>query len=1154
MPLEASNDFGAKRYAGSALPSIHDHLFPSANTGIAWLRDRPEVVQAHAEFLRGVMRVDIFGVREGGEIDGRLLAPLRPEVPTLRPATTYLLETVIRTLKMGHPFTQGTADSNEVWLDVTVTSGDRVIGRSGALDPARANEVDPWAHFVNMFLLDKDGHRIDRRNPQDIVTPLYNHQIPPGAGQTAHYLLELPPQLNAPVTVEVKLQYRKFDQAYMDFVARKNEQLGQIIRGHQPGRPYRNDLPIVTLAVDRVTFPVQGVAQTVENPTPEVPLWQRWNDYGIGLFLKGKAELRQAAEAFAEVEKLGRWDGPLNLVRVHDLEGRLQEAVEALQRAATYSHQNDFPRWTWAWLSGSVNRQQGHLEDAIRNLRSALEDSTLATAREVSISVWTSRFATYSGRRFLTWDASEPGRAASTRRSGIGETPSRSSRKPWNPTQRISPPITTFTCCTLKWGTRKGPPSTSNCTAAISRTTTPAGAPNGWHASATRPPITRPRRLSGIRSSARNRGLGWHAGGVTYPNAGRRTVSRTRTSQPVPPAPADVTLQDQTPERDDAVVGVALRWSLVVLAVTAVVAAGAAYRLSRSQEPPPVRQTELAAAQLRERPTVTIPHVRFSDITEQAGIDFVHQNGAYGQKLLPETMGGGCAFFDFDNDQDPDLLLVNSMQWPWDPRGQLQKPATMALYENDGRGNFHDVTAGSGLDFSCYGMGVAVGDYDNDGHRDLFLTAVGANRLLRNQGDGRFHDVTASAGVAGDEEQWSTSCGWLDYDRDGDLDLLVCNYLQWSRHNDVSQNFQLTGGSRAYGRPQNFEGTFPYLYQNNGDGTFTDVTAGAGLQVRNPATGAPMAKSLGVTFADLDQDGWPDIVVANDTVQNMLFRNQGDGTFLEIGALSGVAFDMNGNARGAMGIDAAHFRNNDAVGIAIGNFANEMTALYVAHGAQMHFMDEAISTGLGPNTRLQLTFGIFFLDYDLDGRLDLLAANGHLEEDIHRVQASQTYQQPPQLFWNCGPMEDTELVPVTLEYCGEELLRPMVGRGTSFADIDSDGDQDVLITTVGQQPRLLRNDQQQPHHWLRFQLTGTRCNRDAIGAWVEIRLPARTLRQQVMPTRSYLSQVELPVTFGLGPETHVPHATIYWPDGTVEQLDNLQVDRLYQIHQAAGPG
>ena len=376
MPLKPSEDFGAKLFAGAQELSVHNHLFPAANTGIAWLREKPNVVEAQQEFLKEKLRVDIFGVREGGEIDGPLIAPLRPDVPTLSPGKKYLIETVVRTLKLGHLFTQGTVDSNEVWLDVTVTSGGRVIGRSGAVDAERRNEVDPWAHFVNVFMLDKDGNRIDRRNPQDIFTPLYNHQIPPGAGQTVHYELQVPTELRAPVSVEVKLQYRKFDERYMDFVARSNEKLGATIRGHVPGQPYRDELPITTLAVDQITFPVEGVAASVSNPVRDIPEWQRWNDYGIGMLLKGKAELRQASEAFSHVEQLKRWDGPMNLARAYNVEGRLDEAVAALQRADTYHNAEGFPRWTWAWLSGDINRQQGRLEDAIHNLKIVLIDRT----------------------------------------------------------------------------------------------------------------------------------------------------------------------------------------------------------------------------------------------------------------------------------------------------------------------------------------------------------------------------------------------------------------------------------------------------------------------------------------------------------------------------------------------------------------------------------------------------------------------------------------------------------------------------------------------------------------------------------------------------------------------------------------------------------
>jgi hypothetical protein len=612
-----------------------------------------------------------------------------------------------------------------------------------------------------------------------------------------------------------------------------------------------------------------------------------------------------------------------------------------------------------------------------------------------------------------------------------------------------------------------------------------------------------------------------------------------------PPAP------DDQEERDDAIIGVALKWSLAVIVLLGIAGGAFAWWATRPDAAPPPKETALQPVEKRKTMGVEIPAAPLADITREAGIDFVHENGAAGEKLLPETMGGGCAFFDFDDDGDQDLLLVNSQRWPWDAR-PAQKPATMALYRNNGQGKFENATAGSGLDISFYGMGAATGDFDNDGRVDVFISAVGPNRLFRNVGDGKFEDVTDAAGVAGGEKEWSTSCGFFDYDNDGDLDLFVCNYVQWSREFDVAQNFQLTGGGRAYGRPQNFEGVFPYLYRNDG-GNFTDVSASSGVQVRNPATDVPMAKSLGLTFVDIDLDGWLDILVANDTVQNFLFHNQRDGTFREIGAMAGVAFDMDGAARGAMGIDAARFRNNDALGVAIGNFANEMTALYVSYNGAPQFTDEAIATGLGPNTRLQLTFGVLFADYDLDGRLDLFAANGHLEQDINRVQPSQYYEQSPQLFWNCGPQQGTEFLPVPKEKCGQDFLRPLVGRGASCADIDGDGDEDLLITASGQAPRLLRNDQLLGRHWLRLKLVGGESNRDAIGAWVQVKLPGRTLWRQVMPTRSYLSQTELPVTFGLGKVDKVESVIVHWPDGTRQKVEQVKVDSQQTIKQAEAP-
>jgi len=366
MPLVASNDFGAKFFPGAKELSIHDHLFPAANTAIAWMRGRPDVEKIHEAYLHDVARVDIFAIHKGRTVDAPLVAPLRPVVPPLRPGQEYLLDVVIRTLKLGHPLTQGTVDSNEVWLDVAVTSGSKTIGRSGALDDRR--QVDPWSHFVNVFMLDRDGNRIDRRNPQDIFVPLYDNQIPPGAAATVHYALDLPRNLPGPVKVSVKLQYRKFDATYMAFVASSAKAGDLPILGNAPGKPYRDELPITTLASDEIVLPIKDRAERVDDPR-NIPPWQRWNDYGIGLLLKGKAELRQAADAFSQVN---RYDGPLNLARVYYMEGRLDEAVDAVRRASQYTDPPP-PPWTVAWLSGLVNRQQGHLAEAEQDFRSVLE-------------------------------------------------------------------------------------------------------------------------------------------------------------------------------------------------------------------------------------------------------------------------------------------------------------------------------------------------------------------------------------------------------------------------------------------------------------------------------------------------------------------------------------------------------------------------------------------------------------------------------------------------------------------------------------------------------------------------------------------------------------------------------------------------------------
>ena len=611
---------------------------------------------------------------------------------------------------------------------------------------------------------------------------------------------------------------------------------------------------------------------------------------------------------------------------------------------------------------------------------------------------------------------------------------------------------------------------------------------------------------------------------------------------PIPKPPPE----EELVYADDRVIGRAMRWSAAAFAVLALLGIGAVLVLGRKPAPPPAQITKLAAPTNPDRPGVEPPVARFTDITREAGVTFIHCNGAYGEKLLPETMGGGVAFLDYDNDGNQDLLFVNSTNWPWHvPNGK--KPPTMALYHNDGHGHFTDVTKGSGLDVSFYGMGVAVGDYDNDGLPDVFITAVGGNHLFHNEGEGKFREVTKEAGVGGAPDAWSTSAAWLDYDNDGRLDLFVCDYVKWSREIDAEVGYKIDGRTRAYGQPMNFQGAFAHLYHNEGGGRFTDVSLRAGVQVKNPTTGVPVAKSLGVAPVDANGDGWMDLVVANDTVPNFLFLNQHDGTFKEVGALAGLAFDSYGNTRGAMGINTARYRNDGRLGIAIGNFANEMTALYVAQNTPTNFSDEAITEGLGPASRRFLKFGLFFFDYDLDGRLDLLTANGHLETEIHKIQQSQTYRQPAQLFWNAGDREGGCFVLVPPEKAGADLFQPIVGRGSAFADIDGDGDLDVVLTQVGGPPLLLRNDQQLGHHWIRLKLVGTKSNRDAIGAWIQVRLEGRTLWRQVMPTRGYLSQSELPVTIGLGAATRPEAVEILWPSGTRQRLETIATGRLVTV-------
>lgn len=599
---------------------------------------------------------------------------------------------------------------------------------------------------------------------------------------------------------------------------------------------------------------------------------------------------------------------------------------------------------------------------------------------------------------------------------------------------------------------------------------------------------------------------------------------------------------------DDAVIGRAFWWSLLLIGVVAAVGGGLALLLMAPVEnPEEVIDKQVRAPEALVPDLDVLPDVRFTDVTLESGIDFVHESGARGDKYLPETMGSGAAFLDMDRDGDQDLLLINAMAWP-DSNPDADASSVMRLYENDGSGRFTDVTASAGIDSEMYGTGVAVGDVDADGLLDFFVAGLGSNRLYRNLGDGRFEDVSEPSGVQGDSGAWSTSPAFLDIDGDGDLDLFVPNYVEWSSETDRELDFTLNGRDRAYGPPIQYRGTQPYLYENLGDGAFRDVSEASGIHVRNPSTGVPVGKSLAVAPIDLDRDGAMDLVVANDTTRNFLYHNQGDGTFVEVGMQSGIAFDGRGSATGAMGIDTAHYRNDALLGIGIGNFANEMTSFYVSDRDPMLFTDEAILEGIGSSTRPLLSFGLFFFDYDLDGRLDLFQTNGHLEEEISQVQPSQRYRQPGQLFWNSGDVRNGCFEPVPSDVAGD-LSSPIVGRGATYADIDGDGDLDVLVTQVGARPLLLRNDQELGHRWLRIVVQQDNRNRDAIGAWIELVSGGVTQRRQVMPTRSYLSQVELPVTFGLGRAGRVDSLRVIWPDGAIQDIDvsGLEVDRTHAI-------
>ncbi|HEY3444572.1 MAG TPA: CRTAC1 family protein [Paludibaculum sp.] len=520
---------------------------------------------------------------------------------------------------------------------------------------------------------------------------------------------------------------------------------------------------------------------------------------------------------------------------------------------------------------------------------------------------------------------------------------------------------------------------------------------------------------------------------------------------------------------------------------------------------------------------------RFTDVTKSAGINFTHNAGKVGKKWLPETMGSGCTFTDLDGDGYPDIVLLNSKDWTHKGRRTLS-----ALYRNNKNGTFTNVTAGSGLDVEMYAIGIAVGDFDNDGRDDLYVTALEGDRLFHNEGNLKFRDVTKTSGIV--NAAFGTSAAWLDYDRDGRLDLYVANYVQWTREKDLWCS--LDGVSKSYCTPESYKGVSSRLFHNVGGGRFEDVTQKARLY-------DPTSKSLGIAVLDYNSDGWPDLFVANDTQPNKLYRNLKNGTFAEEAVAAGVAFGEDGVARGAMGVDAADYDRSGRAHLLVGNFANQMLGLYRNEGTGL-FVDEAPRSAVGRASLLSLAFGVFFFDYDLDGWLDIFAANGHIEEEIARVQPKVKFAQTPLVFHNLGKSR-FEDVSTKL---GPDLLKPMVARGAVYADFDRDGDLDVLITGNNGPAILYRNDAARGNNWLSVRLKGTRSNASAIGAVVRVESASGKQWRTVHSGSSYCSQSDLALTFGLAHDAAVAAIEIEWPSGNKQRLTNVKPNQHLVIEEA----
>ncbi|MEP6754306.1 MAG: CRTAC1 family protein [Chthonomonadales bacterium] len=559
-------------------------------------------------------------------------------------------------------------------------------------------------------------------------------------------------------------------------------------------------------------------------------------------------------------------------------------------------------------------------------------------------------------------------------------------------------------------------------------------------------------------------------------------------------------------------------------------------RQSHGPDKPVVTDSGSSGITPKVRSTVADVIPKFEDITAKAGIQFVHQNSKTPNKYLLETMGAGCAFIDYDSDGWQDIILLNGSLIPG---GKVKGRPTLALYHNNKNSTFTDVTKGSGLDAqTMYAMGVAVGDYDNDGKADIYISCVlGPGRLFHNEGAGKFKDVTATAGVA-NAGMFGSSCTWVDYDRDGKLDLFICNYVKYPQLKDDLPCFAGDRSTRIYCFPLAYDTSHCTLYHNDGNGKFTDVSVKSGIA-------SAQGKSLGVSIWDYDGDGWPDIFVANDTVPGFLFHNEKNGTFTEVGVEAGIAYSESGTAHSGMGIDAADPHNNGNTTLVITNYYGQQTSYYTQSQVDL-FREDRQSSGLGAATGDVLGFGILFFDFDNDGLQDVVEVNGHIQDDIQKREPNTFFAERTLIFHNHGDGTFTEVSP----QAGKPFSDKIVGRGIAWGDFNNDGQLGLLVSENNGPARLWKNVTGTKNHWVGFHLVGTKSNRDGIGAMVTVKAGGAAHRAMVRGGSSYLSQSDIRPHFGLG-DQNTADLEIMWPSGTVTKIAGVAADHIYTIREGA---